>query len=136
MDKITALAEAWASMDGKLDAFRREMTMDPFDRNAPDYTGHYEGYMEDTKELLRRLETRGYTIVPILTQEAKLMNRFDYFECPECEYDLVLHLVCDNQSVLCPLCMEDSGHRVRMKRRDARDEDKPEGIDMRREDWS
>jgi hypothetical protein len=135
MDKITALAETWASMDGKLDAFRREMTMDPLDRNAPDYTGHYEGYKEDAKELLRRLETRGYTIVPILTQGAKL-NRFDYFECPECEYDLVLHHICDNQDVLCPLCLEDMGHRVRMKRRDARDEDKPEGVDMRREDWS
>ena len=47
---IEALAESWASIDGKL--------------NRPDYEmEHMDGYLSDADELLFRLEKRGFTIV-------------------------------------------------------------------------
>jgi hypothetical protein len=55
-----AVAEAWASIDGKLDAFT-------FERDNPkspeaEIGGHYEGYMAEAREMIRRLEARGYTV--------------------------------------------------------------------------
>ena len=62
MDRVEALAEAWASIDGKLDAYRRER-----DNNIPwedpTFTGHYYGYQAEAEELLRRLESRGYSVI-------------------------------------------------------------------------
>lgn len=54
-----AIAEAWASIDGELEKFRAE-------RSATDYgSGTYVGYMEEAKELIKRIERRGYTITPL-----------------------------------------------------------------------
>jgi hypothetical protein len=58
-DRIIELtAEAWASIDGKLEEFR----LDRAGRLNPT-AGHYEGYKEDAAELLRRLNARGLGVV-------------------------------------------------------------------------
>lgn len=51
-DIVRAFAAAWASIDGKLDAFELESA--GMDYDDPRYTGHYEGYMAEASELLRR----------------------------------------------------------------------------------
>lgn len=57
---VDALADAWASIDGKLDEYRAG-------RNAPSIVdepgGHFSGYQDEAAEMIRRLEARGYTIV-------------------------------------------------------------------------
>ncbi len=65
-DVINALAESWASIDGKLDAYDRERDMRLSDhmRNL-EFTGAYEGYQCEAEEMMRRLERRGFEIVPI-----------------------------------------------------------------------
>jgi len=55
---IEALAEAWASIDGRAVKFRQGKT----DQAVEDEFGHYQGYMAEAAELIRRLEKRGYTI--------------------------------------------------------------------------
>jgi hypothetical protein len=68
LTKEEALAEAWASIDGKLDAFRREHARSrvaPLDREEDGYTGHYEGYMAEAEEMIVRLRARGYVITPL-----------------------------------------------------------------------
>lgn len=64
MDAIEAVAEAWASIDGKGDDFRRERD-EKISITDPTYTGHYEGYLEEARELIRRIEQRGFTVRPI-----------------------------------------------------------------------
>lgn len=58
---IEALAESWASIDGKLDRFRACKENGGLD----DVEGHYKGYLCDAEEMIRRLETRGFTVVPL-----------------------------------------------------------------------
>lgn len=59
MDSATeALADAWASIDGKLDKFRRGKTA----KSIMSYGGHYEGYMADADEMILRLRRRGYAL--------------------------------------------------------------------------
>ena len=55
-EAIEALAEAWASLDGKLDEFLAG-------RGGEDTEGDYHGYLSDAAELAKRLEHRGYLIV-------------------------------------------------------------------------
>lgn len=67
---IAALAEAWASMSrGHLEDFQRErdewQTTGKLDRDAPGYTGRWEGYTADAEELIKRMRSRGFTIVPV-----------------------------------------------------------------------
>lgn len=57
---IEALADAWASVDGKIHLFRAGKGMDI--QLQPG--AHYEGYMDDAASMIRRLATRGYMIVP------------------------------------------------------------------------
>jgi len=56
---IEALADAWASVDGKVDDFRAGKTAPSIE----DFGGRYAGYMADASELMARLERRGYVIV-------------------------------------------------------------------------
>lgn len=56
-DIVRAFAASWASIDGKLEAFERE-EIGPMPRETPGYTGHYEGYMVEADELLRRAGKR------------------------------------------------------------------------------
>lgn len=53
---VEAFAAAWASIDGKLEAFEREKG--GMDYDDPQYTGHYEGYMYEAAELLNRAGKR------------------------------------------------------------------------------
>jgi len=57
-EAIEALAEAWASLDGKLDEFHAG-------RAGEDTEGDYHGYLSDAAELAKRLEHRGYVIVRV-----------------------------------------------------------------------
>jgi hypothetical protein len=52
-EAIEALAEAWASLDGKLDEFLAGRGGE----------GDYHRYLSDAAELAKRLEHRGYLIV-------------------------------------------------------------------------
>lgn len=61
-DPVEALAEAWASIDGKVDLFRAEKGLS---LKAPFNTGTHEGYIEEAKELIRRLHTRGWRLTGI-----------------------------------------------------------------------
>lgn len=65
MDKrmVEAVAEAWASIDGKLEKFRWERD----NPHAPETRigGYYNGYMHEAEELLKRVEARGYQLVGI-----------------------------------------------------------------------
>lgn len=65
MDYIEALAEAWASIDGKLFAFKADKDLLLQD----DGDGSYEGYMAEAKEMTNRLAVRGFKIVPIEERE-------------------------------------------------------------------
>jgi hypothetical protein len=57
---------------------------------------------------------------------------FLFFECAECQFSSVQHRPFMGSDT-CPLCAGDSGHDVRMRRRVARESDKPEGRDARKE---
>jgi hypothetical protein len=58
MTREEALAEVWASMTGRLDEFLADKA-GSLDRT----NGSYRGFIEDARELIRRLESRGDTIV-------------------------------------------------------------------------
>ena len=62
---VEALAEVWASIDGKLEAFRANKADRLLDRTI----GHYRGYMEDAREMISRLEKRGFTVVPMAERQ-------------------------------------------------------------------
>lgn len=53
MDRVEALAEAWASIDGRLNHFNAK----------GDTHGSRAGYMCEAEEMIRRLEKRGFTVV-------------------------------------------------------------------------
>lgn len=53
-----AVAEAWASIDGKLERFRDDKA-----GKLGDMDGTYQGYMAEASELLRRIEGRGWVLV-------------------------------------------------------------------------
>ena len=58
MDARHALAEAWASIDGKLEDF---LAASPkFD---PD--GHHAGYLIEADEMIERLRRRGFDVVEL-----------------------------------------------------------------------
>jgi hypothetical protein len=50
------MAEALASMDGKLEAFRKD---------KPGSLGYRDGYMAEASDMIQRLETRGFVLKPI-----------------------------------------------------------------------
>ena len=60
MTAIEALAEAWASIDGRLAAFRA-CKADPA---REDVEGRHAGYMAESAEMIRRLQARGYILLP------------------------------------------------------------------------
>jgi len=63
MSATEALAEAWASIDGKLERFRAEKIL------SGDGTGTFVGYMAEAEEMIRRLYTRGYSITPLAYED-------------------------------------------------------------------
>lgn len=58
-----ALADAWASIDGKLEEFRAGRTA----KSITDFGGHFDGYIADAEELIERLRNRGYDIFKLDT---------------------------------------------------------------------
>ena len=59
MDRVEALADAWASIDGKLDKFRAGKGLQIEDQPG----GHFAGYIADAEAMIKRLESRGFTII-------------------------------------------------------------------------
>lgn len=53
---IEAVAEAWASIDGKLDEYRAV--------NQTMLDGYRDGYNCDAEELIKRVAKRGWKLVP------------------------------------------------------------------------
>lgn len=54
---VERFARAWASIDGKAEAFDREKGKpmpDPEEWEAEGWTGHFDGYMAEAEELLKR----------------------------------------------------------------------------------
>lgn len=64
-DAIEALADAWASVDGKVDDFRAGKNCTSMEEEFEKFGGRYSGYMEDAEELMNRLLKRGFAVVPI-----------------------------------------------------------------------
>lgn len=60
---VDAVAEAWASIDGKLEAYERERDED-IGLTDPTCTGHYEGYQVEAAEMIRRISARGFMVIP------------------------------------------------------------------------
>lgn len=58
-DMIEALADTWASIDGKLERFRANRT----DRSLDLTDGSYPGYMYEAGEMIVRLRRRGFVII-------------------------------------------------------------------------
>ncbi|WP_152275560.1 hypothetical protein [Methylorubrum populi] len=61
LSAVDALAEAWASIDGKLKEYRAGRNASS---RADDPGGHFSGYQAEAEEMIRRLEARGFTVVP------------------------------------------------------------------------
>lgn len=60
MDAQEAVADSWASIDGKLHEFRAGKGL-PIDDQPG---GHYDGYMSEAEEMIYRLGVRGFSVVP------------------------------------------------------------------------
>jgi hypothetical protein len=60
-ETMEALADAWASIDGKGDQFRAGKGAASFEDEPG---GHYSGYMAEAQEMMLRLLRRGFIIVP------------------------------------------------------------------------
>ena len=55
---VHALADAYASIDGRLYAFRKGII-----RPIEAWGGYFAGYTAEADEMIRRLGTRGYIVV-------------------------------------------------------------------------
>ncbi len=58
---IEAIADAWASIDGKVDSFRAGKGAKSIEDEPG---GHYSGYMAEAEEMAKRLLVRGFIVVP------------------------------------------------------------------------
>jgi hypothetical protein len=61
MNAVQAVAEAWASCDGRLEAFRA-CSENPA-REASE--GRCAGYLVDAEALIARLYERGFVVMPV-----------------------------------------------------------------------
>lgn len=57
-----ALADAWASIDGKVDEFRLGQKATSI---LEEPGGHFSGYLYEAEEMIRRLHDRGYQVLPL-----------------------------------------------------------------------
>lgn len=60
-ETVEALADAWASIDGKVELFRAGKDAKRFEDEPG---GHYSGYMAEAEEMLVRLLNRGFIVTP------------------------------------------------------------------------
>lgn len=59
---VDAVADAWASIDGKVDEYRAgKNAMSIMDEPG----GHFSGYQADARELIERIAKRGFVLVPV-----------------------------------------------------------------------
>lgn len=65
--EVEAVAESWASMDGRGEDFYQGKFFPNSDRARQG--GHYEGYIADAEELLARVRVRGFVLVPKGSEE-------------------------------------------------------------------
>lgn len=63
---VEAVAEAWASIDGRLDLFQCCKA----DAELEEVEGRYGGYMADAVALISRIEARGFVIRPAEAEPA------------------------------------------------------------------
>lgn len=72
--RTEALADAWASIDGKSEKFWACKS----DRARDAVEGYYDGYMIEAASMIERLERRGFTVVarPGLSAARRLLRRF------------------------------------------------------------
>lgn len=66
---VERFARSWASIDGKAEAFDRERG-GAVHYDDPSYTGHFDGYMAETVELLRRANCYVATSAPSARSQA------------------------------------------------------------------
>lgn len=59
--RIEALAESWASIDGKA----KHLALCRQHEDVEAVLGHYGGYMAEARTMIERLEKRGFTVTPI-----------------------------------------------------------------------
>ena len=73
---VEALAEAWASIDGKLEEFRTEKAIaeGQFATTSIVMNGHYAGYMAEASEMIDRLRARNFDVTPIRVAELKVIK--------------------------------------------------------------
>lgn len=55
---VMALADAWASIDGRSTDFR----LGRLAKKLESYGGHFAGYEAEAEEMIRRLECRGWVL--------------------------------------------------------------------------
>lgn len=55
---VDAVADAWASIDGKLTEYRRGKKA----KSILAFGGHFAGYQAEAEELIRRIKRRGYVL--------------------------------------------------------------------------
>lgn len=67
MKAVEALADSWASIDGKLDQFRDCKASPMLEEDL----GSYEGYMAEAQEMIKRIEVRGFKLVPLEVSDEK-----------------------------------------------------------------
>lgn len=63
--EVEALADVWASIDGRADRFWACKA----DRNAEQTEGYYAGYTAEAAEMIKRLRTRGFVVRPFAPGE-------------------------------------------------------------------
>lgn len=76
LDAITAVAEAWASIDGKLEKFiaERNVVEGDFAKSTVIMDGHYAGYMAEASEMIDRLNARGYDVTKIRVAKLEVIK--------------------------------------------------------------
>jgi hypothetical protein len=60
-DVIDAVAEAWASIDGKLELYQKDEASRLLDKKGVPL-GYFEGYRADARALIERIKYRGYNL--------------------------------------------------------------------------
>ena len=71
---VDALAEAWASIDGKLDKYIEDRDTEGgapkgWRESGENPWGYYQGYQVEAEEIIRRLAKRKFKLVPIPSED-------------------------------------------------------------------
>ncbi len=80
-ENVKALAEVWASIDGKLDKFRLGKRAEELELGA--LGGAYSGYIAEAEELIKRLRKRGFDVVSISAGNITLSMHESELDAPD-----------------------------------------------------